>query len=121
MAWPPTLPLNFPKYVSAQNFFCPTFYQDASVFGTTCMKYVQKHFWREHLCALQVFLCAPVSQLVCTHTCAQLRRNIDPDAWNKVQPIRGTKMMEGSGREGAKNEITKILINDGIKPIGYHA
>jgi len=85
------------------------------------MKYVQKHFWREHLCALQVFLCAPVSQLVCAHTCAQLRRNIGPDAWNKVQPIRGTKMMEGSGREGAKNEITKILINDGIKPIGYHA
>jgi len=32
----------------------------------TFLKYVQKHFWKEHLCALQVFLCALVSRL--THT-----------------------------------------------------
>jgi len=37
------------------------------------MKYVQKHLWKEHLCALQVFLCVLISQLVCTRTCAQLR------------------------------------------------
>jgi len=29
------------------------------------MKYVQTHFWKEHLCALEVFLCALVSQPVC--------------------------------------------------------
>jgi len=23
-----------------------------------CKKYVQKHFWKKHLCALQFFLCA---------------------------------------------------------------
>src|SRR6218665_279938 len=45
----------------------------------TCMKYVQKHFWREHLCALHVFLCALtalVPRPVCAQTCAQLRGNI---------------------------------------------
>jgi len=42
----------------------------------TSMKYGQKHFWREHVCALQVFLCALVSQTVCACTRAQLRRNI---------------------------------------------
>jgi len=43
------------------------------------MKYVQKHFSKENLCALrlQVFLCALISQPVCAHTCAQLRGNID--------------------------------------------
>jgi len=42
------------------------------------MKYVQKHFWNEHLglCALQVFLCALVSRHVCTRT--------------RAQPIEGT-------------------------------
>ena len=39
-----------------------------------CMEYVQKHLWKEHLCALQVFLCALVSRPVCTRT--QLRANI---------------------------------------------
>jgi len=34
---------------------------------------VQEHFWKEHLCALQVFFCALVSWLVCTHTHAQLK------------------------------------------------
>ena len=34
-----------------------------------------------------------------------------PDAVNKVlQPIRGLKRMEESGREGTKNEFTKILL-----------
>jgi len=28
------------------------------------MKYVQNHFWKEHLCALQVLLCALVSRLL---------------------------------------------------------
>jgi len=32
------------------------------------MKYVQKHFWREHLCALQVFLCALISRPVFSHS-----------------------------------------------------
>jgi len=41
--------------------------------STTCMKYVQKHFSKDHLCALQVFLCALVSRLVCTPTNAQFR------------------------------------------------
>jgi len=31
------------------------------------MKYVQKPYWKEHLCTLQVFLRALVSQPVCTH------------------------------------------------------
>jgi len=44
-----------------------TFYQKSFVFGTPCMKYVQKHFWKEHLCALQVFLCVHISWLVCAH------------------------------------------------------
>jgi len=30
------------------------------------MEYVQKHFSKEHLRALQNFLCALISQLVCT-------------------------------------------------------
>jgi len=34
----------------------------------TCVKYVQKHFWKEHLCTLQVFLCALFSQPVCVCT-----------------------------------------------------
>jgi len=29
------------------------------------MKYVQKHFWKEHLCALQVLLYVLFSRLVC--------------------------------------------------------
>jgi len=41
------------------------------------MKYVQKHFLKEHLCALQVFSCALISRLVCAHIHAQLRGNID--------------------------------------------
>jgi len=46
------------------------------------MKYVQKHFWKEQLRALQVFLCALVSRLiiVCARTRAQLRGNIGPEA-----------------------------------------
>ena len=57
------LPLFFLNLCAHKMF--ATFYQDPSVFGTTCMKYVPKHFWKEHLCALQVFLCVLVSQLVC--------------------------------------------------------
>jgi len=40
------------------------------------MKYVQKHFWKEHLCALQVFLCALFSSPLCARVQAQLRGNI---------------------------------------------
>jgi len=40
------------------------------------MKCVQKHFLKENLYVLQVFLCAVISQPVCTHTCTQLRGNI---------------------------------------------
>ena len=36
----------------------------------------KKHFWRQHLCAFQVFLCVLVSWPVCTRTHAQLRGNI---------------------------------------------
>src|SRR6218665_1805448 len=35
-----------------------TFNQDLPVFGTTCLKYMQKHYWKEHLCVLQIFLSA---------------------------------------------------------------
>jgi len=42
-------------------------------------KFVQKHFWKKHLCALQVFLCAHVSWPVCTRTCTQLRGNIETE------------------------------------------
>jgi len=38
----------------------------------------QKHFWKEHLCVLQVFLCALISRLVCVRTCTHLRGNITP-------------------------------------------
>ena len=47
-----------------------------SVCGLKCKKYVQKHFWKKHLCALQVFLCALVSRPVCIRIDAQLRGNI---------------------------------------------
>jgi len=40
----------------------------------TRMKYVPKHFWKEHLRALQVFLCALISRPVCTR--AQLRAGV---------------------------------------------
>ena len=72
----PMFPLIFQSQCAHQNFFCATFYQDSSVFGTTCMKYVQKHFWKEHLYALKVFLCALISWLVCARTRAQLTGNI---------------------------------------------
>src|SRR6218665_1621861 len=61
----------------AQNFLCATFYQHLSIFITPCMKYVQTHFLKKDLCALQVFLCALISRPVYTRTCAQLRGNID--------------------------------------------
>src|SRR6218665_1408464 len=68
---------NFLKSLCAQNFFCATFYLNSSKFGMTCMKYVEKHFWRKNLCVLQVFLCTLVSRPVCDHTCAHLRGNIE--------------------------------------------
>src|SRR6218665_1954324 len=55
---PINVPSNFSKSVCAENFFCATFFQDSSVYGTTCMKYVQNHFGKEHLYVLQVFFCA---------------------------------------------------------------
>src|SRR6218665_286357 len=69
------VPSVFSKSVCTYNFFCATFHQDSSVFGTTCMKHVQRHFLKENLCALQVYLCALVLRLVCAR--AQLRGNID--------------------------------------------
>jgi len=36
------------------------------------MKYVQKHFFKDNLCALQVILCALISRPVCARTRAQL-------------------------------------------------
>jgi len=72
----------------AKKFFYATVYQDSSVFGATCMKYVQTHFWKEHnsehLCALQVFLCALVSWLVCVRTSPQLRGNIGRDCHSVI-------------------------------------
>src|SRR6218665_465610 len=70
------VPCNFLKCVCTQNFLCATFYQHSSIFRSPCMKYVQTHFLKENLCALQVFLCAFISQHVCARTCAQLRGNI---------------------------------------------
>src|SRR6218665_3416056 len=55
---------------------CATVYQNSSVFITMHIKYVQKHFSKEHLCALKVSLCAFVSRPLCARTCAQLRGNI---------------------------------------------
>jgi len=40
---------------------------------------VQNHFWKKHLCALQVFLCACVSRPVRARTSAQLRKNSAPE------------------------------------------
>src|SRR6218665_275202 len=57
------------------------FYQGSSVYGKICMKYVQIHFLQEMFCALQVFLCALISQTVCVRTCAQLRGNIEGNGW----------------------------------------
>jgi|SRR6218665_1889895 len=45
------------------------------------MKYVQTHFLKENLSALQVFLCALISHSVCTFTRAQLRGNTDPESF----------------------------------------
>jgi len=70
------VPSNFLKSVCAQHFFCAALYLNSSEFGMTCMKYVQKHIWKELLCVLQVFLCSLVSQSVCARTRAQLRGNI---------------------------------------------
>src|SRR6218665_1467100 len=42
-------PLIFIKVCVHKHFFCATFYQHSSVFETMCMKYVQRHFWKEHL------------------------------------------------------------------------
>ena len=47
----------------AKKFLCATFYQDSSVYGKLCMKYVQTHFLKEMFCALQVFMFALVSRL----------------------------------------------------------
>ena len=54
------VPYNFSKSVCTYNFHCATFYQDSSVIGTTCMKYAQKHFWKEHnfMSALSFLVCA---------------------------------------------------------------
>ena len=52
------VPSNFLKPVCPQNFLCATFYQHSSIFRTTCMKCVQKHFLEENVCALQALLCA---------------------------------------------------------------
>jgi len=65
---------NFLKSVCTENFFCATFYQNSSEFAMTCMIYVHRHFLKENWCALQFFLCALVSQLVCVRT--QPRGNI---------------------------------------------
>ena len=45
------------------------------MFGMTCMKYVQKHVWEVHLCALQVVLSCARLRLVCTY--ALLLASID--------------------------------------------
>ena len=59
------VPSNLLKSVCAENFFCATFYLNSSDCGMMCMKMWKKHFWRDHLCALQVFLCALISRPVC--------------------------------------------------------
>jgi len=64
----------------------------SSVIGMTFMKFVQKHVWKEHLCALQVFLCALISGLVCTRTCVQLRGNIGS---NLVKVLKKKKQKGG--------------------------
>ena len=45
----------------------------------TCVNFVHKSFWKEHLYALQVFLCVLVSRHVCARTRSQLTGNIDSD------------------------------------------
>src|SRR6218665_2454499 len=47
------------------------------MYRTTCMKHVQKHFSKENLCALQVFLCVPIARPVCAHRHEQPRGNSD--------------------------------------------
>src|SRR6218665_3705871 len=69
------VPSNFLKSVYVWykiSIFCAKLNLKSAEFEMMCMKYVQKHFWREHLCALKVFLCALVSR-------TQLRGNIDGD------------------------------------------
>src|SRR6218665_1955922 len=67
--------LSFLKPVRAYIFFCATVYLNSTEFAMTCMKCVQKQCWRVHLCVLQGFLCALVSQPVCECTRAQHRGN----------------------------------------------
>ena len=74
------IPSNCFKSVCSQNFLCTTFYQHSSIFRTTSMKYVQEPFLKEDLCALQVFLCVRVPR----PRCAQLRGNIDCDAFSNL-------------------------------------
>ena len=59
------VPSIFLKSLCTQNFQCATFYQQSSIFRMTCMKYVETHFSKENLCALQVFLCGFISRPVC--------------------------------------------------------
>jgi len=75
ICWEQCSPKNFKVCVRIKLLLC-NIYQDSSVLGMACMKHVQKHFWKEHLCAPQVFLCALVSRLVYARIRAQLRGNI---------------------------------------------
>jgi len=59
------------------------------------MKYVQKHFWRERLCALYVFLCAHVSRPVCASRRAQFRGNIGQDRSHHDTSVLGGKPVIG--------------------------
>jgi len=42
------VPSDFFKVCASINFPCATCYQDSSVFDTMCIKYVLKHFFKEH-------------------------------------------------------------------------
>jgi len=56
------------------------------------MEYVQKYFCKEDLCALQVFLCALVSWLVCARTCAQPREDIAHEPLFKLCHMMNLRM-----------------------------
>src|SRR6218665_1326670 len=60
IAGSPNIPSNFLKSVCSQNFLCATFCQHSSIFITTCMKCVKKHFFKRKLVRSK-FSCVQVS------------------------------------------------------------
>ena len=108
------VPSNFVKSVCAQNFLCATLYQHSSIYRTTCVKHVQKHFLKENLCALQVFS----SHDLCVHALACCVEGTLASASNPHQNLSFVKVNEYLGEI---YYILGILWVIGCMPLLYHS